>query len=63
MKAIAICPVCKKRIELHARKDFESFTAQEAVEHIMTEHPEAVTDFGVPYIRIDLTDTTPQRTP
>jgi hypothetical protein len=56
MTVHAICPICEKRIRLHSRKDFESFTGLEAVEHIKTEHPESVTDFGVPYYRIEFTD-------
>lgn len=46
LHVFAICPVCEKRIRLHARKDFESFTGEEAAEHIKTEHPEAITGDG-----------------
>jgi len=56
MKVHAICPICEKRIPLLSRKDSESFTKQEAVEHIKAKHPESVTDTGVPYICIEFTD-------
>jgi hypothetical protein len=35
------CPICGTRIALVARKDFESFTAQEYSAHFAKEHPDA----------------------
>lgn len=35
------CPICGTRIELVARKDFESFTGQEYSAHFAKEHPDA----------------------
>jgi hypothetical protein len=57
MTAVAICPFCGESIELRVRKDFESFTGEETVEHIKAEHPESVTDGGdvpLPYIKIEI---------
>lgn len=36
-----ICPICRTRIDLVARKDFESFTGQEYQAHVAKEHPDA----------------------
>ena len=36
-----VCPLCGVRIELLARKDFESFTHEEYRGHVAGEHPDA----------------------
>lgn len=36
-----VCPICGTRIDLIARKDFESFTGQEYRDHFAKEHPDA----------------------
>lgn len=35
------CPICAARIDLVARKDFESFTTEEYQAHVAKEHPDA----------------------
>lgn len=42
----AECPVCGERIALYKRKDFESYTNEEYVEHVKRRHPEEVRTFG-----------------
>lgn len=34
-----VCPICGTRIDLVARKDFESFTGQEYRDHFTKDHP------------------------
>ena len=52
-----VCPICDEHIELHTRKDFESFDTTEYSKHIHEQHPEEVTKREISYARILLPDT------
>jgi hypothetical protein len=43
-----ICPICAQRINLTARKDWESFALREYQEHVAAFHKTG-SDFGIPY--------------
>lgn len=52
------CPFCKKDIRLIERKDFESFTNTEVIDHMVIEHEQILDEwyaehpFGLPYIYV-----------
>ena len=60
-RAYATCPVCSVEIPLYRIKDSESFSGVEAAAHIVSEHPNVVTPYGVPYYKVTLlsSDGTP----
>lgn len=41
-RVFAVCPMCKRRIQLHFRKDFESYFHTEYLVHVEKEHPKQV---------------------
>jgi hypothetical protein len=51
MRAFKSCPFCGEKIELHERKDSESWTGTEYAKHIADKHQDKNGPIGVPYAR------------
>ena len=41
-KAHKVCPTCGEHVALKEKKDFESYSGKEYVEHFKAKHPEQV---------------------